>query len=129
MFNIIPQPNEIIIKSGRTGFFLTEETTITKVPLIIDEFRDFVKKTFDIRLHREEKNENCIILTYSDEIEDDEGYRIVCEDSVIEIIAKTDCGIFYGLQTLKQMLLQGFGKIPALEINDKPMYKYRGFMR
>ena len=128
MFNIIPQPNEIIIKSGRTGFFLTEETTITKVPLIIDEFRDFVKKTFDIRLHREEKNENCIILTYSDEIEDDEGYRIVCEDSVIEIIAKTDCGLFYGLQTLKQMLLQSFGKIPALEINDKPMYKYRGFM-
>lgn len=26
------------------------------------------------------------------------------------------------------MLLQSFGKIPALEINDKPMYKYRGFM-
>ena len=70
MFNIIPQPNEIIIKSGRTGFFLNEETTITKVPLIIDEFRDFVKKTFDIRLHREEKNENCIILTYSHRVEE-----------------------------------------------------------
>lgn len=128
MFNIIPQPNEIIIKSGRSGFFLTEETTISKVPAVINEFRDFVQKAFDIRLHREEKDENCIILTLSDEIEDDEGYRIVCEDTVIQITAKTDCGLFYGLQTLKQILLQSFGKVPALEINDKPMYKYRGFM-
>lgn len=60
MFNIIPQPNEIIIKSGRSGFFLTEDTTITKVPLIIDEFRDFVKKTFDIRLHREKKTKTVL---------------------------------------------------------------------
>ena len=43
MFNIIPQPNEMIITGGKTYFELNEDTTITKVPYI-DEFRDFVKK-------------------------------------------------------------------------------------
>ncbi len=128
MFNIVPQPNEIIITGGKTCFELDEDTTITKAPYI-DEFRDFVKKQFDIRIHRDsEAAENSIILKLTSEIEDEEGYRLVSRDSCIHIYGKTENGIFYGLQTLKQLLLQGNGKIPDMFIEDKPRYKYRGFM-
>ena len=78
MFNIVPHPNEILITSGKVGFELNEDTTITKVPYI-DEFRDFVKREFDIRLHRDsEATENSIILMRTDEIADEEGYLSVC---------------------------------------------------
>lgn len=127
MFNVIPQPNEIIITKGKKGFFLTNETTITKMT-VVEEFRDYIKKVFDIRLHRETCEENCIILSLTEEIDDDEAYRLVSRDSCVYIYAKTDCGIFYGLQTLKQLLLQGGGKLPDMFIEDKPLYKYRGFM-
>lgn len=128
MFNIVPHPNEILITSGKAGFELNEDTTITKVPYI-DEFRDFVKREFDIRLHRDsEATENSIILMRTDEIADREGYRLVSRDGCIYIYGGADNGIFYGLQTLKQILLQSNGKIPHLFIEDKPRYKYRGFM-
>ncbi len=127
MFNVIPQPNEIIITGGKKGFFLTGETTVTKMP-VVEEFRDFVKKVFDIRIHRGDFEENSIILSLTEEIENPEGYRLVSRDSNIYIYGRTQCGIFYGLQTLKQLLLQGFGKLPDMYIEDKPLYSYRGFM-
>ncbi len=128
MFNIVPQPNEIIITGGKTGFTLTPDTTMTKVPYI-DEFRDFVKKQFDIRIHRDNENtENAILLKTTNEVENDESYRLVCRDGSIYIYGRTDAGIFYGLQTLKQLLLQGMGQIPDMFIEDKPRYPYRGFM-
>ncbi len=128
MFNIVPQPNEIIITGGKTCFTLTPDTTMSKAPYI-DEFRDFVKKQFDIRIHRDNENtENAILLKRTDEIMNDEGYRLVCRDGSVYIYGKTDAGCFYGLQTLKQLLLQGMGQIPDMFIEDAPRYKYRGFM-
>lgn len=126
MFNIVPQPNEMIITGGKTCFTLTPDTTISKAPYI-DEFRDFVKKQFDIRIHRDNENtENAVLLKHTAEIADDEGYRLVCRDGSIYIYGKTDAGCFYGLQTLKQLLLQGMGQIPDMFIEDAPRYKYRG---
>ena len=34
MFNIVPQPNEIIITGGKRGFQLNEDTTMTKADYI-----------------------------------------------------------------------------------------------
>ncbi|MGN0571522.1 MAG: glycoside hydrolase family 20 zincin-like fold domain-containing protein [Candidatus Fimenecus sp.] len=126
MFNIVPQPNEMIITGGKTCFTLTPDTTMSKAPYI-DEFRDFVKKQFDIRIHRDNENtENAILLLCTAEIADDEGYRLICRDGSIYIYGKTDAGCFYGLQTLKQLLLQGMGQIPDMFIADSPRCKYRG---
>lgn len=128
MYNIVPQPNEIIISGGKACFTLTPDTTMSKAPYI-DEFRDFVKRQFGIRIHRDnEITDNAIVLRHTDEIADSEGYRLVCRDGSIYIYGKTDAGCFYGLQTLKQLLLQGMGKIPDMFIEDAPRYKYRAFM-
>lgn len=128
MFNIVPQPNEIIITGGKTHFELTSDTTITPAGFA-DEFRDFVKKQFDIRIHRDaEAMENTIHLERTPEMEDEEAYRLVSRDTSIYIYARADNGLFYGLQTLKQLLLQGNGTIPDMYIEDKPLYKHRGFM-
>lgn len=127
MFNIIPQPNQIIISKGKPSFSLSPDTTVTKTDFTT-EFRDFVKKQFDIRIHREISDDVSIKLVKSSEIAGEEGYTLISRDGRIYIYGKNECGIFYGLQTLKQLLLQGDGTVPDMYIEDKPLYPYRGFM-
>ncbi len=131
MFNILPQPNEILLSAEGPRFVLNSETGITKKPYL-SEFLDFVKREFDVRLHKraegEQQGENEIVITLTDEIEDEEGYRLSCRDGAVFIYARQDAGAFYALQTLKQLLLQSKGNVPPLLINDKPRFKYRGFM-
>ena len=58
---------------------------------------------------------------------EDEEYKLIINNDSIEIIATFDSGIFYGIQTLKQILKQSSNLIGSLEIEDKPYFKNRGF--
>jgi len=56
-----------------------------------------------------------------------EAYRIEIDKKGIRLSASTETGIFYGLQTLLQLLNNGDNKtLPALTINDSPRFPYRG---
>lgn len=76
MFNIIPQPNQIIISKGKPSFSLSPDTTVTKTDFTT-EFRDFVKKQFDIRIHREISDDVSIKLVKSSEVAGEEGYTLI----------------------------------------------------
>ncbi|MBX9928462.1 MAG: beta-N-acetylhexosaminidase [Gemmatimonadaceae bacterium] len=59
----------------------------------------------------------------------DEGYVIVAAPTETHIVAASDAGIFYGVQTLKQ-LLRGRGATATLigaTIRDWPAMRWRGF--
>ncbi|AMW32132.1 family 20 glycosylhydrolase [Fervidobacterium islandicum] len=58
-----------------------------------------------------------------------EGYRLVI-DGRITIIAHDDTGLFYGVQTLRQILRQSshFNGLPNVFIEDYPDFLYRGIM-
>lgn len=59
-----------------------------------------------------------------------EGYYLEVTPASIRIVANTSAGIFYGVQTLKQLIRanrQG-NTIPCLAITDWPAMKYRGWM-
>ena len=56
-----------------------------------------------------------------------EAYRIEIVKKGVLLSANTETGIFYGLQTLLQLLNNGDNKtLPALMINDSPRFPYRG---
>lgn len=70
----------------------------------------------------------------------DEGYDLTVEASVVHLEARTAAGLFYGVQTLRQ-LLPFWGEyealmfqrprpatLPALHIRDTPRYPWRGAM-
>lgn len=59
-----------------------------------------------------------------------EAYKIHVTASKIEITANTDAGIFYALQTLRQLIVdQNTGSyIPEVVIEDYPSFVYRGVM-
>lgn len=59
-----------------------------------------------------------------------ESYRIRTTAAGAEIAAPSSAGLFYGVQTLKQML-EGRGTgaaLPEAEVHDWPTMAYRGFM-
>ena len=58
-----------------------------------------------------------------------EGYKLVINKKGVHITACTDSARFNGLQTLRQMLATGNGKLPYCEITDWPAFKHRGYMQ
>jgi hexosaminidase len=56
-----------------------------------------------------------------------EGYRLVADRGGVRISAATAAGLFYGLQTLRQLVpLDGSGRVPHVAIEDAPRFPYRG---
>lgn len=59
-----------------------------------------------------------------------EGYRINITPDRVQIKAKTDAGIFYSLQTLRQLIVAGKSTsyLPEADLEDYPEFAYRGVM-
>lgn len=55
----------------------------------------------------------------------EEGYRLTVTPTNITIAGRSAAGLFYGAQTLRQ-LLSDAGSVPAVEIEDAPRFRYRG---
>ncbi|WP_063774381.1 beta-N-acetylhexosaminidase [Streptacidiphilus rugosus] len=56
-----------------------------------------------------------------------EGYRLTSGPSGVVITAADGAGLFYGGQTLRQLLpAAGAGTVPAVTVKDRPRYAYRG---
>lgn len=66
--------------------------------------------------------------------ESSEAYSLTVSSDGVTVSAKGERGLFYGAQTLKQIIFASFNAktksadIPFLEIDDEPRFSYRGFM-
>ncbi len=69
-----------------------------------------------------------IILKVDSTIPHKEGYTLKIENDLVEITGADENGVFYGVQTLKQLLMQGDLNLPETEIEDYPRFSHRGFM-
>lgn len=145
LYYIIPKPNFIINEANR--FIVNRDTTIIFSkglnPLAI-LLANFLEKNYDLdlELHDSEsiyKNNHCIFLQLrelGDKIPD--AYHLRINEDKIDLIATTKSGIFYGIQSLVQLIHQNnleFNKTKAsllklngVEIRDSPRFQWRGFM-
>ncbi len=126
MLNIIPQPVRIFEDSSKEGFEIFAEDFVTDIPCAHD-FILFKNNFFADRV-KGSSGEESVVLTIDSSVQHNEGYVLSCRGGKAYITAKTETGLFWGLQTLKQMLLQCKGKVPYTEITDYPRFSYRGFM-
>lgn len=133
---LIPRPKEYREKEGY--FKLKRETEIN-----LSYACDFYELDYALELQKEIKEifgfniaisksisntdlKNAINIIKIDGMEDEE-YKLIINNDSIKIIATFASGIFYGIQTLKQILKQSSNLIRGLEIEDKPYFKNRGF--
>ena len=79
-----------------------------------------------------------LALTENDPSLGDEGYELVITDKSVKLTAAKPAGLFYGVQTLRQLLpariemdtlQEGPWNIATGTIRDYPSYGYRGAMR
>ncbi len=75
---------------------------------------------------------NTITLKRTTEITGKEAYQLEIDSSGIQVRAQTAAGMFYGVQTLRQLLMaaspssEAEWQLPALRIEDEPRFLYRG---
>jgi len=144
--SIIPEPQELIVNSGQ--FEIIENTKIVvdsdnlKVKDVANYFAEQFNEVsgYSIEVLESSKNINAKnSIIFSDKKLDislgDEGYTLISNEDGI-ILNGTPHGLFYGVQTLFQLLPKEiFSKntvanfnwsIPSVEIKDKPRFKWRG---
>lgn len=91
---------------------------------------DYLKDDFDISASLSKKNPDIVLkLEKSNKCFKEDAYNIQVKDK-IEITSESATGIFYGIQTLRQMISKNGNDIilSKVNINDYPAYKWRAFM-
>lgn len=133
-YPIIPFPAHLVPASG--DFVINKNTSIV---IQYEGFRQdaialkqLVKEIGNINLVESKKeNKNCIIFKKDKNIVDAEGYHLSITPLEIIISARTSAGLFWGIETIRQLLPASNSenkqlKIPAVEIKDQPTFAWRG---
>lgn len=127
--NIIPQPNSVTFQTGEYQFCAA--TTVVAAPELEQEAR-YLRET--LQLGAAELAETCTIqLKLSPKKMAAEAYQLNVSKTGVEIVASSGGGVFYAIQSLRQMLpvlasdLSGHS-LPWLTIDDAPRFKWRGVM-
>lgn len=119
MIRVIPKPNCIVEGNGVYHF---------NSCLVKNEFEKNNKFINECLKEYSIQNGDKENLVFSmDSSLDKEEYSLSVNENGVKIVASTEVGAFYGLQTLKQMLNDSLD-LPYVDIKDKPRFSYRSFM-
>jgi len=137
--SIIPEPFHV---AKGTGVFQFSKSISINAPASANEVTEQIVKqlkTVTGKTVSFSKNEPSITLDIiKDEVIGAEGYTLNVNATGIIISANTNAGLFYGWQTLQQMLPAGIysnklqsnvnWQLPYVSIIDKPRFGWRGMM-
>ncbi|HIZ26439.1 MAG TPA: family 20 glycosylhydrolase [Candidatus Barnesiella merdipullorum] len=129
--NIIPMPRSVEYHRGE--FILSPETKFysSLSPESKQALARYLEGTAldSVAFADEATGNGGIELTLCDTtvVPEAEGYHLEIGKKGVKLSASTETGIFYGIQTLLQLLNNGDGKtLPAVTIADSPRFPYRG---
>ena len=136
---IIPQPTSLSYAEGE--LVLNQQVRI-QAPFELQSELEFLQSLLQTGFSRGPKqvakNGDIQLMLESNCLSTlgEEGYKLLVEEEGIRITAATSAGIFYGIQSLRQLLPITFEygkeyqsvKIPCLEIIDRPRFPWRALM-
>lgn len=137
LVEVIPQPLKVNKMAG--NFVFSENTILTSDKESAKELqllqKELEEQTGLLFTTAGKGTSNTINLKIAPEKEaglGNEGYHLEIKTNTIELSAPTLTGIFYGIQTLKQLLKKSEqGKtyaIACMVLEDKPRFSWRAFM-
>lgn len=138
--SLIPQPVEMTIGKASENFSMENHTTQlfisdNKLKPAADFFINYIKKYYNLDLVLTSlpdlNRKNVINLSVSNVVEPNaEQYALVVNSKSVNIRSSSPAGIFYGIQTLIQLLPASAKAFPlqvqAVTITDYPRFAYRG---
>jgi len=139
---IIPQPMEMLLKPGE--FEILPSTQIVATGKAVDEANKFaqfarVPTGYPLSIRPTKPAKDYIEFEIKDDLKwlGEEGYRINVRPTYISIRAATSTGLFYGVQSLRQLLPHSIEqkepvfsswKVRSVDISDMPRFGWRGLM-
>ena len=136
---IIPLPKELKTSDGdfvltaQTKLVIMRETQALGFMQPVDYFNNYLKTNFDLELSvvsvLPTDGNYIIILSPEEKIGQVESYSLSINSNQILFSAEGEAGLFYGIQTLIQLLpieKSAEIKIPCVQIVDAPRYQWRG---
>lgn len=137
---ILPRPTSVRSEPG--AFVLDRRTSLDADPGLANEasmLREAIGKPAKLQLPSKRiRGSGSIRLVLDKRLSalGPEGYRLRVEPNVIRIESSSPAGVFFGVQTLRQMLPTAFfgsarpkgrqWKLPCLTVEDKPRFGWRG---
>lgn len=133
---IVPAP--VSVKKASGEFILSQRTMLLADSLsnrAVQFFTAYLHSKLmlhnEVKLNSGESIANSVVFTEKGtEGLPDQGYRLTITPQQI-IVAGKGAGLFYGIQTLLQLIPVDHGaaiKLPCAQIEDYPRFGYRGFM-
>lgn len=124
-FQLLPQPQSVEVFSGKgvmhTDLKFVSAAPGTPVPVL--------GMLTDVLPRAERAGKGMYLQLSGQNVPDSpEGYVLVVNDKGVTVTARTEAGLFYGCQTLEQLLedSRDFGQeIPQMKITDYPSIAYR----
>ena len=137
--NVIPHPYEYDVNPLYRYYFTEQSGVVCKQKELLpiaELFTENIKKSTGLNLPIVKRSKNPIILRIDKRMKHPEGYTLFIYTDAIEIFGASPVGVYYGLQTLMQLLPPEIesdtiinGKewsLPIAVIEDYPRFKYRG---
>ena len=133
---IIPQPAEMSIQKG--NFILDQTCTLQfdvsnqEIARIAGFFNDYLNEMYGFTIGENNTGSSIQLKLISRLDLGKEGYLLKINNNNIVITAAAPNGLFYGIQSLKQMLpinaTNGKLEVQAIDIKDQPRFAWRGNM-
>ena len=133
MLHLLPMPKEIRMDEG--SFSLTMDTCIAGPRVPADmmrtataQLRAEIESACGVRLTvlSQTAREGDIGLAIDPELAE-EAYTLRIDAAGVMLVGGSAAGLMHGVQTLRQIIRQCGWTLPALTIEDAPVYKARGF--
>ena len=131
---IIPRPMEAEAVKG--AYTVTAKTAVcaSEVSLVrpAELFVEYVEKDLGAKLNVKQAEKGGIILSLDKSLATEE-YTLHVSSKGVKIVGGTPAAVFYGLQSLRQVVLNAKHKgvkvaIDCMTVKDKPHFGYRGGM-
>ena len=126
-FIVLPQPHHVTLLGG-PGL----EPGTLKYIVLKGDFKRPVMGNFLSRLTTGKPSDNGMLILHLDTalnaLPSEEGYIMTVTRNRVEIVAKGEAGLFYGCQTLEQLLEDATDyqkPVPSCKITDFPVLAYR----
>jgi hexosaminidase len=126
-FGLVPLPSVVRASPGAAPFRLDAGVAIAGDPAAVSELLALVLERTGLKLPSNPGGSVRLHLTGTGPAA---SYRLAVSAASIDLEAPDAAGLFYGVQTLSQLLANEDGTwvIPAVEIEDAPRFAYRGVM-
>lgn len=133
--NIIPNPVDLKVETSRKPFIIDGDTKIViqndSLVNSANFLNDYLQQYFQLKLKitKTAPTKNFIQLKLAAKSSEfNDAYTLNTAEKNISIIGNTSTSVFYGIQSLIQLLPYQKGSliIPAVSIHDYPRFDYRG---